>query len=256
MKSHVFKLGCLLCASIVVFLFTGCSSFTYENQSWRVAEISDNSAEVIVRYIGIGVSSKNIGIRAEKAKKLVELADEIPPVDPITPKLRDASRKVFVQDGKIVIEESGTMRNPLSWFEQTGLNVLNWYYDPIDLSISGRYIIKSGWGDPDILLATNGRVTDEDTFASSRLSIDTPLAIGGDTQWLRDEPAGLSDLAEREKHQIIVWPSASRLFYWKLSGPAFNKDWQSLAPEFIALMKEKRTELKNDTQTEENIKMK
>jgi len=256
MKSHAFKLGCLVCASIGVFLFTGCSSFTYENQSWRVAEVSDSSADVIVRYIGVGVTSKNIEKRAGKAKKLIELANEKPPVDPITPKLRNASRKVFVQDGKIVVEESGTMRNPLSWFEQTGLNVLNWFYDPIDLSISGRYIIKSGWGDPDILLATNGRVTDEDTFASSRLSINTPLAIGGDTQWLRDEPLGLTDLAAREKHQIIVWPRASRLFYWKLSGPAFNKDWQSLAPEFIALMKETQTELKTETQDEEKIEIK
>ena len=256
MKSHAFKLGCLLCASIGVFLFTGCASFTYENQSWRVAEVSDSSADVIVRYIGIGVTSKNIEKRAEKAKELIELANEKSPVDPITPKLRNASRKVFVQDGKIVVEESGTVRNPLSWFEQTGLNVLNWFYDPIDLSISGRYIIKSGWGDPDILLATNGRVTDGDTFASTRLSINTPLAIGGDTQWLRDEPAGLADLAEREKHQIIVWPRASRLFYWKLSGPSFNKDWQSLAPEFIALMKETRTELKTETQAEEKIEMK
>lgn len=256
MKSHAFKLGCLVCASIGVFLFTGCSSFTYENQSWRVAEVSDSSADVIVRYIGIGVTSKNINERAEKAKELIELANEESPVDPITPKLRDASRRVFVQDGKIVVEESGTVRNPLSWFEQTGLNVLNWFYDPIDLSISGRYIIKSGWGDPDILLATNGRVTDEDTFASSRLSISTPLAIGGDTQWLRDEPLGLTDLAEREKHQIIVWPRASRLFYWKLSGPAFNKDWQSLAPEFIELIKETKTELKTEAQAEEKIEMK
>ena len=239
MKPTAFNLGYLL-VSIGILLFTGCSNFTYETQSWRIAETSGNSADVIVRYVGIGATSKNIEKRAEKAKKLIELATEKEPIDPITPKLRNASRKVFIQDGKIVVEETGTMRNPLSWFEQTGFNVLNWFYDPIDLSLSGKYIVKSGWEDTTVLLATNGRVTDEDTFASSRLRIDTPLAIGGDTQWRRDVPMGLADLSTPEKRQVIVWPSASKIFYWKVSGPAFNKDWQSLAPEFIALMEEKK----------------
>jgi len=236
MKPTAFNLGYLL-AFIGAFLFTGCSNFTYETQSWRIAETSGNSADVIVRYVGIGATSKNIEKRAEKARKLVEFASDKGSIDPITPKLRNASRKVFIQDGKVVVEETGTMRNPLSWFEQTGFNVLNWFYDPIDLSISGKYIVKSGWEDSTILLATNGRVTDENTFASSRLRIDTPLAIGGDTQWRRDVPMEAADFSVPEKRQVIVWPSASKIFYWKVSGPAFNKDWQSLAPEFATLMK-------------------
>jgi len=238
MKPTAFNLGYLL-VSIGVFLFTGCSNFTYETQSWRIAETSGNSADVIVRYVGIGATSKNIEKRAEKARKLVELATEKEPTDPITPKLKNVSRKVFMQDGKVVVEETGTIRSPLSWFEQTGFNILNWFYDPIDLSLSGKYIVKSGWEDSTVLLATNGRVTDEDTFASSRLRINTPLAIGGDTQWRRDVPMGLADFSTPEKRQVIVWPSASKIFYWKVSGPAFNKDWQSLAPEFSALMEEK-----------------
>jgi len=249
MKSHVFKLGSLLCAFIGILFLAGCSNFTYETQSWRIAEVSDSSADVIVRYVGIGATSKNIEKRAEKAKRLIELATEKNTSDPITPKLSNASRKVFIQDGKVVIEETGTIRNPLSWFEQTGLNIFNWFYDPVDLSLSGKYIVKSGWGNSDILLATNGRVTDEDTFASSRLRMDAPLAIGGDTQWHRDVPMEIEDFSVPEKRQVIVWPSSSRIFYWKFSGPAFNKDWQSLAPEFTALMEEIRS-AKNKTLTE------
>ena len=136
---------------------------------------------------------------------------------------------------KIVMEETGTIRNPLSWFEQTGLNIFSWFNDPIDLSLSGRYIVKSGWDDSDVLLATNGRVVDENTYATL-LNGKMPLAIGGDTQWRRDEPLSLEDLSERDSMQVIVWPSAARMFYWKFSGPAFNKDWQSLAPEFTDLL--------------------
>ncbi|RLD12423.1 MAG: hypothetical protein DRI44_00710 [Chlamydiae bacterium] len=255
MKSLVFKTGCLLFTFIGIVLFTGCSTFTYETQSWRIAETSGSSAEVIVRYVGIGATSKNIEKRAEKAKELVKIASEKNTDDPITPKLQNVHRKVFLQDGKVVIEETGTIRNPLSWFEQTGLNFFNWFYDPIDLSLSGKYIVKSGWNDSNILLATNGRVIDEDTFASSRLRLDTPLAIGGDTQWFRDVPRGESDLIERDKHQVIVWPQASRIFYWKLSGPAFKKSWQSLAHEFSALMKASENNV-NSTQDVNEIKEK
>lgn len=226
-----------MCLFIGAFLFTGCANFTYESQSWRVAEVSDSEASVIVRYTGIGASSKDIKKRAKKTQKLVEIATEKNIDDPITPKLKNVSRRVFIQEGKVIVEETGTIRNPLSWFEQTGLNFLNWFYDPVDLSLSGKYIVKSGWDHSNILLATNGRVIDEDTFASSTLlRIDTPLAIGGDTQWLRDVPGGVDDLSARSKHQVIIWPRAARMFYWKFSGTAFNKNWQSLTHEFTALM--------------------
>ncbi len=257
MKSLAFKTGCLLCFFIGVSLFTGCANFTYETQSWRIAEVSDSSVDIIVRYIGIGVTSKNIEKRAKKAKELVEIATEKNTGSPITPKLRNAHRRILIQDGKVVVEETGTMRNPLSWFEQTGLNFLNWFYDPIDLSLSGKYIVKSGWDDSDFLLATNGRVIDEDTFASSKLlRIDTPLAIGGDTQWLRDVPGGLNDLSEKSKHQVIVWPRAARMFYWKFTGPAFNKNWQSLAHEFTALMEAGGHDPRGITPAEKNTETK
>lgn len=235
MKSYVFKTGCWLVLCSAIALLTGCSSFTYESQSWRIAEVSDSSAEVTVRYVGVGATSKDISKRAEKARELIELASDKEPGSPITSKLKNVRRKVYLEGDKIVMEETGTIRNPLSWFEQTGLNVFSWFYDPIDLSLSGRYIVKSGWDDSDVLLATNGRVVDENTYATL-LNGRMPLAIGGDTQWRRDEPLSLVDLSERDSMQVIVWPSAARMFYWKFSGPAFNKDWQSLAPEFTDLL--------------------
>ncbi len=219
-----------------LFLLAGCSTYTYETQSWRIAEANEDSADVIVRYFGIGSTSKDVNKRAEKAKEIIELAADKNPKSPITPRLKNAHRKVYLQDGKVVIEEMGTIRNPLSWFEQTGLNIFTWFNDPIDLSIVGRYIVKSADDGNNILLATNGRVIDEDIFSSSILKLDTPLAIGGDTVWQRSEPRDISDLSEPEKRQLIVWPRASRLFYWKFSGPAYNKKWQNLAPEVSAII--------------------
>ena len=240
MKSLAFLLKWLGWAIASLLLLAGCSSFTYETQSWRIAETSSDSADVIVRYVGIGSTSKDVNERTEKAKELIELAAEKNPDSPITPRLKHAHRKVFIQDGKVVMEETGTIPNPLSWFEQTGLNIFTWFHDPVDLSIVGRYIVKSGWEDNKILLATNGRVIDEDIFASSILRLNTPLAIGGDTIWQRSEPRDITDLSEPERRPLIVWPRASRLFYWKFSGPAFNKSWQSLTPEINALINSMR----------------
>jgi len=219
-----------------LFLFAGCASYTYETQSWRIAEANEDSADVIVRYFGVGSTSKDVKKRAEKAKEIIELAADKNPKNPITPRLKNAHRKVYLQDGKVVIEEMGTINNPLSWFEQTGLNIFTWFNDPIDLSIVGRYIVKSADDGNNVLLATNGRVIDEDIFSSSILKLDTPLAIGGDTIWQNSEPRDITDLSEPEKRQLIVWPRASRLFYWKFSGPAYNKKWQNLAPEVSALI--------------------
>jgi len=259
MKFLAIKLRCGLSLFVGMLFFTSCSSFTYESQSWHIAQIDDSSSDVIVRYTGIGATTKDIKKRSEKAGEIIEYAFDKNPEDPITSKLRDARRKVYVQDGKIVMEESGTIRNPLSWFEQTGFNVLTWCYDPIDLSLSGKYVVKSGWNESDILLATNGRVIDESFFSTSRLRIDTPLAIGGDTLWRRDEPIGVTDLSVPDKRQAIIWPRASRMFYWKFSGPAFNKSWQSLTPEFTALLKSITTKPKSEDtnkeiQADKNIK--
>jgi len=261
MKSFAFCLKWLIGFAASVLMLAGCSTFTYETQSWRVAETSENSADVIVRYVGVGTSSKDVNDRVEKAKEIIELAADKNPDDPITPRLRNAHRKVFIQDDKVIIEETGTIPNPLSWFEQTGLNIFTWFNDPIDLAIVNRYIVKSGWDEDEVLLATNGRVIDEDIFSSSILRLNTPLAIGGDTVWQRSEPRDIVDLAEPERRQLIIWPRASRLFYWKFTGPAFNSsktsddgktviyNWQSLAPEVSALinsMKEPQATNKTD----------
>ena len=55
-----------------LFLLAGCSTYTYETQSWRIAEANEDSADVIVRYFGIGSTSKDVNKRAEKAKEIIQ----------------------------------------------------------------------------------------------------------------------------------------------------------------------------------------
>ena len=106
MKFLAIKLRCGLSLFVGMLFFTSCSSFTYESQSWHIAQIDDSSSDVIVRYTGIGATTKDIKKRSEKAGEIIEFAFDKNPEDPITSKLRDARRKVYVQDCKIVMEES------------------------------------------------------------------------------------------------------------------------------------------------------
>ncbi len=233
MKPLVFRAGGWIAAAAALLL-GGCATFTYESESWQVAAVSSDRADAIVRYVGMGVSSKNVERRAEMAERLKEMAADTSPSSPFTSQLRDARRKVYLEGDKIVLEESGTIRNPLSWFEQTGLNPLSWFTDPCDLSMSRRYIVKAGWDDDETLLATNGRVVDEDTYAT--LLAGRLPALRSDTQWQRPDELPLDEVARPERLEMIVWPREARMFYWKFSGPSFKKDWASLAPEFSDLM--------------------
>jgi len=218
----------------VIFILAGCSTpFTYESVEWRVAVDAPENASAVVRYNGIGVNSKNEEERKKAVEELKKIADDKNPSSPITSELTDASRKVFIEDGRIVIEESGKIRNPLSWFVQTGLNPFSWFDDEVNLTINRNHIIKNIESAQGEVLATSGQVMDEDTYETILKGEKMiPMDLNRDTQWQRRDREPIEEAVFRQRLQVIVWPSSSKSFYWKFRGPASGKEWQSLAEEF------------------------
>ncbi len=218
----------------VIFIITGCSTpFTYESVEWRIAVDAPENASAVVKYNGIGVSSKKEDVRIKAVEELKELAADKNPSSPITSELIDTTRKVYLEDGRVVIEEAGKIRNPLSWFVQTGLNPFSWFDDKVNLTINRNHIIKNIESTDGKVLATSGQVMDEDTFETILKGEKfLPMELNRDTQWQRHDLEPIEEEVFPETLQVIVWPRSSRAFYWKFNGPAAGKDWQSLAEEF------------------------
>ena len=117
----------IFCAT-VIFILTGCSTpFTYESVEWRIAVDGPEDASAFVKYNGIGVNSKKEEVRKKAIEELKEFVADENPDTPFTSGMFDVTRKVYTEDNRIVIEETGKIKNPLSWFVQTGLNPLAWF---------------------------------------------------------------------------------------------------------------------------------
>lgn len=213
-------------------LTVGCASFTYQEEEWRVAIVDNTQSDVTVRYSGVGTTSTDPDTRRARLERLrTAVADNSGPV--FTPRLRNVSRRLYQEDGVLVLEESGTMRNPLSWFAQTSMNPLYWFNDPLNLAIRGNMVVKRDIDKNRQILASNGHVTDETTFQTIHLR-NVPFELGSDRAWqLRDEEPVDREIREPQELRLIVWPDEARFFYWKFSGPSFGNDGVSLLPEYI-----------------------
>lgn len=217
------------CAGLALALLplAGCSSYTYQAQEWRVTAVGDD-AQVSVRYTGIGAATTNPVERAEALDKVEQLAADVHPSSPLTPSLRNVTRKVYVEGNSLIIEETGTRSNPLSWLQQ--LNMAN------DLSVRSEHIVLKDIGEDRIVLASNGRVLDEDTYTRLFRNTRMPVNLGTDTRWMREGETRPDEIAQDETLQVIVWPREARMFYWKLSSPSYKdyRPWYSLAPDYLA----------------------
>ena len=222
MKLSAFFSG--LAAASIICLLSACSTkLTYENEEWWVSAIGDD-ADVVVRYVGVVSDSTNLSERAELARMLQEFATDTQPDDPYTPRMYNASRKVYADNDQLIVQESGKMANPLLWWAQTGLNPVSWFSpSPINLTQSDLYTAKSDFDEKQVILETNGRLTDRDTYAMLRTTIRNPQDIS------------TPDYSTLERAEVIYWPVAARTFYWKLSGPGYKKHWMSLVPDYFSL---------------------
>ena len=217
----------------VIFILSSCSTpFTYDSVEWRIAVDSPDAATTLVKYSGIGVDSKKKEIREKALQEIREIADDENPKVPLTPGMFDAVRKVYTEDNRIVIEEAGKIKNPLSWFSQTGLNPLSWFDNSVNLTINRNYIIKNVETADGEVIATSGQLMDEDTFETILKGQKLiPLELNRDVDWQTDD-FGDEQMDFRKELQVIVWPKSAKSFYWKFSGEAAGKEWQSLADEF------------------------
>jgi hypothetical protein len=217
-----------------MLLLIGCSTVTYQTEEWRMIVPEKGDARAVVRYVGVGTASTDPAARERAATRIKELAQDQQPSKPFAAPLKNVQRRVYMENDKIVLEESGTVPNPLTWGQQSGLNPFNWFSGQPKLVERGNYIVKRDVDDTGALLASDGRIVDEDTY--TRLLRDgQPVGITTDTRWQRHEDEPLPDEVRRPRAEIIVWPRDARAFYWKQSGAGFDKSWQSLAREYEAV---------------------
>jgi len=218
-------------AAAALCLLGGCASMTYEAEEWRVAVPPGGEAHAVVRYIGLGAAAKDAASRTKMIEKIHKLAAAESPGSSYAPVLCNPQRKVYLEGSKLVLEESGSIRNPFTWFEQTGLNPAGWFSGSLKLSQKGDFVVKRGLEGNQQVIATDGRLVDEDTYTTILKGV-VPFDLKGDTKWQRHEDQPNEEDVRSENLTLIMWPRAARTFYWKLSGRAFGKQWQALGDEY------------------------
>jgi len=217
--------------ALAVALLSGCSSVSYQTEEWRVAVPEQGDARAVVRYIGIGTNSKDPAAREQMAEKLKALAEEKNPTKGFAPTLQNVRRRVYMEGDKLVLEETGTLPNPLSWQQQSGLNPLGWFSSGPALITQGDHILKRDLDSNRNVLASDGKIMDEDTYTHG-LRDKKPIGISTDTTWQRPSEQPVPDEMTLQEAEVIVWPRQARTFYWKVSGKGFKQSWQSLVPEY------------------------
>lgn len=227
MKLSVFQTGIVLTGTLC--LLSACTpKLTYEAVEWRVAAMSSDDASVVVRYVGVVSPQTNAASRQKVAVQLRDLIADTKPSSPYTPRLRNATRRAYVEGTKLVVEESGVMNNPLSWSEQSGLNPFLWFRPSMGLTETDRHIVKRGIPPDTVIIASNGHIVDTATYAAlySALRAVEDSAI---------DQAPAETYASSDRLEVIVWPPEASHFYWKLSGPGYEKNWLSLTPDLRSL---------------------
>ena len=202
-------------------LLAGCSSVPpYETEDWRIAIVDSDTAEATVRYEGFGSPSSDPSKRASLVEKLKEMAEDKNPSSPLTPRLSNASRYFLVENGSLIMVEQGEIPNPLSWFEQSGLNPMTWFGSDVNMSVRDGNIIKWGFTSPDEIVAASGQVMNERDYSRVLSSLDNRNVTLDKTEW------------DSDGQTIIVWPGETRAFNWKTTSRGYLKNYPSLAYEF------------------------
>ena len=211
----------VLCLTILALLLSACSSIPpYETEDWRVAIVDSDTAEAVVRYEGFGSPSSDPAKRAAYCETLKELAEDKEPSSPLTPRMSNARRYFLVENGSLIMVEQGEIPNPLSWFEQSGLNPMTWFSSDVNMSMKNGYVIKWGFASPEEIVAASGQVMNERDYSRILASLDNRNVTTDKTEW------------DTDGQTIIVWPGETRAFNWKTTSRGYLKNYPSLAYEF------------------------
>lgn len=231
---HSFTRGAACVAALA--LLCGCATLTYEAEEWRLAVPPKGDAQAVVRYIGLATPSTKPATREQLAATIEDMANDPTPSSAYAPLRTITSRKVYLEGNRIVLEEAGTLRNPFTWFNQSGLNPATWWSAAPALVRKNDFIVMRDIESPRRVIATDGRVVDEDTY-TSMLKSRLPVDITSDTKWQRRENQPPEDDVRVPQAELILWPRHVRSFYWKISGPAFGQPHQWLTREYTARVK-------------------
>jgi hypothetical protein len=211
----------VLCLAFLALLISACSSLPpYETEDWRVAIVDSDTAEATVRYEGFGSPSSDPAKRAAYCETLKELAEDKNPSSPLTPRMSNARRYFLVENGSLIMVEQGEIPNPLSWFEQSGLNPMTWFSSDVNMSVKNGYVIKWGFSSPEEIVAASGQVMNERDYSRILASLDNRNVTTDKTEW------------DTDGQTIIVWPGETRAFNWKTTSIGYLKNYPSLAYEF------------------------
>ena len=211
----------VLCLTFLALLLSACSSIPpYETEDWRVAIVDSDTAEATVRYEGFGSPSSDPAKRAAYCETLKELAEDKNPSSPLTPRMSNARRYFLVENGSLIMVEQGEIPNPLSWFEQSGLNPMTWFGSDVNMSVRDGHIIKWGFSSQDEIVAASGQVMKERDYSRILTTLDNRNVSNDPQDW------------ESDGQTIIVWPGETRAFNWKVASRGYLKNYRSLAYEF------------------------
>ena len=211
----------VLCLAFLALFVSACSSIPpYETEDWRVAIVSSDIAEATVRYEGFGSPSSDPVKKAAYCEALKELALDKNPSSPLTPRMSNARRYFLVENGSLIMVEQGEIPNPLSWFEQSGLNPMTWFSSDVNMSVKNGHVIKWGFSSPDEIVAASGQVMNERDYSRILASLDNRNVTTDKTEW------------DTDGQTIIVWPGETRAFNWKTTSRGYLRNYPSLAYDF------------------------
>ena len=210
---------CLIGA--LTLLLAGCASIPpYETEDWRLAIVDSDTAEVTVRYEGFGSPSNDAAKRERYVETLKEMAEDREPGTPLTPRMKNARRYFLVENDSLIMVEQGEIPNPLSWFEQSGLNPMTWFGSDVNMSVKDGHIIKWGFSSENEIVAASGQVMNERDYSRVLTALDNRNITGDNQDW------------ESDGQTIIVWPGETRAFNWKVASRGYLKNYRSLSYEF------------------------
>ncbi|MBR5900720.1 hypothetical protein IKZ40_00040 [bacterium] len=205
----------------LTLLLAGCASLPpYETEDWRLAIVDSDTAEATVRYEGFCSPSNDAATREKYVETLKEMAEDKEPGTPFTPRMKNARRYFLVENDSLIMVEQGEIPNPLSWFEQSGLNPMTWFGSDVNMSVKDGHVIKWGFASENEIVAASGQVMNERDYSRVLTALDNRNVTTDPQEW------------ESDGQTIIVWPGETRAFNWKVASRGYLKNYRSLAYEF------------------------
>lgn len=215
MRNVLFFIG------LLTLLLAGCASIPpYETEDWRLAIVDSDTAEATVRYEGFASPSTDPAKREKYIETLKAMAEDKEPGTPLTPRMKNARRYFLVENDSLIMVEQGEIPNPLSWFEQSGLNPMTWFGSDVNMSVRNGHVIKWGFSSENEIVAASGQVMSERDYSRVLSALDNRNVTTDTQEW------------DSDGQTIIVWPGETRAFNWKVASQGYLKNYRSLAYEF------------------------